>query len=224
MNANNDKGATNVANDTPAALLPCAHCGSVNVWFSNDYDTDGHRYVFVKCGGCRAQSHATWSDDPCSVTYAELREAWNRRATTAPGASESCVEGLADEWFAAFVRPVAQLLRCLPAYFPAGNEHILRKLRELVGASESRGSVPDGFVLVPREATDDMLSAGHDALDSGHKTGAWGECPGVNYGDARRCFAAMLAAAPTPPAVSNEEGAFTARVVEWKGIRFGVPA
>lgn len=31
-------------------------------------------------------------------------------------------------------------------------------------------------------------------------------------------------AAPTPPAVSNEEGAFTARMVEWKGIRFGVPA
>ncbi len=72
-------------------------------------------------------------------------------------------------------------------------------------ASESRVSVPDEFVLVPREATDDMLSAGHDALDSGHKTGAWGECPGVNYGDARRCFAAMLSAAPTPPAVSNGE-------------------
>ncbi|MBA8886102.1 hypothetical protein FHW12_000293 [Dokdonella fugitiva] len=60
------------------------------------------------------------------------------------------------------------------------------------GASESRGSVPDGFVLVPREATEAMCDAGNE-----------GAAPYMV--DAKLLWSQMLAAAPTPPAVSNGE-------------------
>ena len=60
------------------------------------------------------------------------------------------------------------------------------------GASESRGSVPDGFVLVPREATEAMCEAGNE-----------GAAPYMV--DAKLLWSQMLAAVPTPPAVSNGE-------------------
>lgn len=50
-------------------------------------------------------------------------------------------------------------------------------------------------VFVPREPTDAMLDEGNSAIE--HKTGPWGECPGLSWADARACYKAMLAAAPS---------------------------
>jgi hypothetical protein len=85
-------------------------------------------------------------------------------------------------------------------------------------ASESRGSVPDALRVL------DKMDSWSDELDDEGMGIAYGAAL-HNYRVRSASLRAMLAAAPTPPAVSNgEEGAFTARVVEWKGIRFGVPA
>lgn len=117
-----------------------------------------------------------------------------KRASTAPGASES-------DWFRAFAMPVGDLLGCLPSSFADGNEHIIRKLRELVGATEIRGSVPDGFVLVPKDALDWLFG----------EAGIF-ECPPSSYFRGkpptywwRSEFRKRIAAAPAPPAVSNGE-------------------
>jgi len=64
------------------------------------------------------------------------------------------------------------------------------------GASEIRGSVPEGFVLVPKVPTQAMLDAASASQDRGDWIGAF-------Y--FQRAWPHMLAAAPTPPAVSNGE-------------------
>ncbi|KAB7765363.1 hypothetical protein [Xanthomonas sp. LMG 12461] len=57
-------------------------------------------------------------------------------------------------------------------------------------------AVPDGFVLVPREPTDDMLDKANGEKVGGHCYYCSQEY--ASYGDASRVWAAMLAAAPAP--------------------------
>jgi hypothetical protein len=64
-------------------------------------------------------------------------------------------------------------------------------------ASESRGSVPDGWVLVPREPTPEMC----DAPIKNDRKG-WRH---VRQRAHFSIWTAMVSAAPTPPAVSNGE-------------------
>jgi hypothetical protein len=65
-----------------------------------------------------------------------------------------------------------------------------------------RQAVPSGWKLVPIEPTDNMLDDGHEALDDRHHTGRFGECPGLKWSDAKACYQAMLAAAPSPELVA----------------------
>jgi len=121
-------------NKSPAALLPCPFCGSQPEW---------HSLPGVHRALCPAPNCLVGSTFPYR-TKREVAMEWNRRASTAPG------------------------------------------------ASESRGSVPDGWVLVPRVATEAMrIAATKD-----------------HEGDFFLPFSlwkSMLAAAPTPPAVSIGE-------------------
>lgn len=62
-------------------------------------------------------------------------------------------------------------------------------------------AVPDGFVLVPKRPTVDMLTAMMDAYGSG--TGSCGEATGHDMSDAIDAYAALLAASAQP---SKKEG------------------
>lgn len=79
MNTNNDKGATNVANDTPAALLPCPFCGG-DAYFERTGTQ--RRSCIVSCTDCGARHESSDEGDRSGSS-------WNRRASTAPVASES---------------------------------------------------------------------------------------------------------------------------------------
>ena len=138
--------ATPVAINTPAALLPCPFCGSADIqhWDAVHFETYCH-----DCGAAVRQQYKT--DEGIALSIAS----WNRRATTAPV------------------------------------------------ASESRGSVPGGWVLVPHDPNRAMQDAGMDAarLWFGEEIAR----SGITRSSAIGFFKAMLAAAPTPPAVSNGE-------------------
>ena len=69
-------------------------------------------------------------------------------------------------------------------------------------ASESRGSVPEGFVLVPREATDEMLEAAYAQEWEPYEANTNKQAA---IQDMRRDYRALIAAAPTPPAVASGE-------------------
>jgi hypothetical protein len=59
--------------------------------------------------------------------------------------------------------------------------------------------------LLPVEPTDKMMDDGHEALDDRHHTGRFGECPGLTWGDAKACYQAMIAAAPSQEVEPNEQ-------------------
>lgn len=54
--------------------------------------------------------------------------------------------------------------------------------------------------LMPVEPTDRMLDDGREAINASHKTGAFGECPGITWGHAEECWKAMLSTAQPPDA------------------------
>jgi Lar family restriction alleviation protein len=72
-----------------AELLPCPFCGSRDAYMMTEHDSDGLGFFLnIKCGSCRAasgQQYVSHGND-CPQTRAEVREAWNRRATPAEGA------------------------------------------------------------------------------------------------------------------------------------------
>lgn len=119
----------NTNNESPAALLPCPWCGCTPASIGTPSGWD------VSCEN--EECPATVSAVAFSKAAAEY--AWNRRAPTAPV------------------------------------------------ASESRGSVPEGFVLVPKVALERLLRTP------------------VSSAPEYAQLSKLLAAAPTPPAVSNGE-------------------
>jgi len=110
----------------------------------------------------------------------------------------------------------ASRLTWLADNMPTGQTNILDRgwmanaqaaMREAVAelhAADLSASTTTEWVRVPKEPTTAMISEGHAAIDEGHKTGSFGECPGVNWGDAERCYKAMLAAAPDTARVDVE--------------------
>lgn len=56
-------------------------------------------------------------------------------------------------------------------------------------------TVPDGFVLVPKEPTEDMLMDGCDAMTENHETANYGMCYGCGFKEVKAAWSAMLAAA-----------------------------
>jgi hypothetical protein len=69
----------------------------------------------------------------------------------------------------------------------------------------SQPAAVEGWKLVPVEPTEAMLDDGHEALDDQHHTGRFGECPGLNWSDAEKCYRAMLSAAPPPPSAPVQQ-------------------
>jgi hypothetical protein len=49
---------------------------------------------------------------------------------------------------------------------------------------------------VPVNITDEMVDAGAEAIKECHRTGSFGECPGIGWGEARACLEAAFAADP----------------------------
>lgn len=72
-----------------------------------------------------------------------------------------------------------------------------RALRSLSpNPTPTKSVVPEGMVMVPVKPTDKMLDDGHEALTDRHKSGVYGACPGLSWGDAKACYRAMIQAAP----------------------------
>jgi hypothetical protein len=69
----------------------------------------------------------------------------------------------------------------------------------------SQPAAVEGWKLVPVEPTEAMLDDGHEALDDQHHTGRFGECHGLNWSDAEKCYRAMLSAAPAPPSAPVQQ-------------------
>jgi hypothetical protein len=72
-------------------------------------------------------------------------------------------------------------------------------------AAPGAAALPAGFRLVPIEPTTDMLDEGREAMRDSHNVGNWGECGGVNWGDAEACWRAMLSSAPTSDSATQEK-------------------
>lgn len=162
-----EAGATSVATNPPAALLPCPFCGSEDVSESIGRHANGTAWRYIECGYCASTAEPL---------------IWNRRASTA------------------------------------------------LGASESRGSVPDGYAVLPRETTYEMQDAvryllvgleqpgrtcgsvrkhcERSGMDVSHWPAWTRENDNAHFTKAA-CAAilwhCMQHAAPTPPAVANGE-------------------
>lgn len=78
-----------------AELLPCPHCGG-KAGFRREHDPDGHLFLRIECNQCHACSAQKWSDDPCPITYQEIRDTWNRRTPSAPPAAPAVSDGWQD--------------------------------------------------------------------------------------------------------------------------------
>lgn len=84
-------------------------------------------------------------------------------------------------------------------------EHIANACRQCAAAIRSLSPTPtellttqelaDGYVRVPREASETMLDAGFQALLENHNTGPYGECTGLGWDHAEACYRAMIQAA-----------------------------
>ena len=77
----------------------------------------------------------------------------------------------------------------------SGDEEILHEIAELKAALAKRETVPEGFVLVPKEPTDEMLMEGCDAMQENHETANYGMCCGCTFKETRAAYTAMLSAA-----------------------------
>jgi Lar family restriction alleviation protein len=64
-------------------MRPCPFCGNAKVRIATSRDIDDIQHLYVKCDECHAQSGSLWSTDPCPLTYQEVRDNWNQRATDA---------------------------------------------------------------------------------------------------------------------------------------------
>ena len=69
-------------------------------------------------------------------------------------------------------------------------------------------TVPDGWKLVPVEPTEAMIDAGDEINEAGAAWSGYSEIPA----SAEKHYRAMLAAAPTPPASTDQPEDFTADV------------
>lgn len=72
-----------------AELKPCPFCGDKRVAIHYEHDPDGFgKFSIVRCHACGAQSQGVFAStgNDCPLHYEEVRDAWNRRATPAPGA------------------------------------------------------------------------------------------------------------------------------------------
>ena len=75
------------------------------------------------------------------------------------------------------------------------NDHYLKGYNDAIAAIEAQG-VPDGWQLVPKEPTQEMLQA---ALDYHGSSRYQDEPPLSDEVSDTECYAAMLAAAPPAP-------------------------
>lgn len=68
---------------TAPELKPCPFCGG-NASISKDHDPDGSgAFYAVKCRKCRAKSPEIYAVETCDIHFAQVRDAWNRRADLA---------------------------------------------------------------------------------------------------------------------------------------------
>ena len=68
---------------TAPELKPCPFCGG-NASISKDHDPDGNgAFYAIKCRKCRAKSSEIYAVETCSIHFAQVRDAWNRRADLA---------------------------------------------------------------------------------------------------------------------------------------------
>ena len=68
---------------TAPELKPCPFCGG-EASISKDHDPDGNgAFYAVKCRKCRAKSPEIYAVETCNIHFAQVRDAWNRRADLA---------------------------------------------------------------------------------------------------------------------------------------------
>lgn len=68
---------------TDGALKPCPFCGGRG-HIAKDPDLNHGDFYFVKCAKCRSKSAEFHANETCPIFYAQVRDAWNRRADLAP--------------------------------------------------------------------------------------------------------------------------------------------
>lgn len=64
-------------------LKACPFCGKEGGRVREKYDADEIRWINVECAFCGASTRGKWSNDPCPLTYVEVRDEWNTRAAIA---------------------------------------------------------------------------------------------------------------------------------------------
>jgi len=183
MNTNNDKGATNVANDTPAALLPEIGEYVLATKYSDGDPGDPWALGFY-AGVTERGRHLVKDSNGDQIRAGGFRRVgrieqevgtwlWNNRV-----ALESSPPGTVNLW--------ALVKRDEPdSTAPV--------------ASESRGSVPEGWVLVPRKATQEMLRAGYYApINHSALNGQSNNAVRMKL-EISPIWSRMIGAAPTPP-------------------------
>lgn len=72
-----------MTDSTDNALKPCPFCGGVG-HMAKDPDMNWGDFYSIKCGACRAKSPEFHASETCPVFFAQVRDAWNRRADLAP--------------------------------------------------------------------------------------------------------------------------------------------
>ena len=66
-------------------------------------------------------------------------------------------------------------------------------------------AVPDGWVMVPREPTDEMTDKGESALIAGPLEKEFKDAPSATWAAAKACYRAMISAAPAAPTETSDE-------------------
>ena len=80
-------------------IEPCPFCGGkAHISHEPDYDGFG-RFLFVKCGKCRARTGDTFVSNggECPQTYQEVRDVWNARAQSQRAVAVAELEALRTE-------------------------------------------------------------------------------------------------------------------------------
>ena len=72
-----------MTDSTDNALKPCPFCGGVG-HMAKDPDMNWGDFYSIKCGACRAKSPEFHASETCPIFFAQVRDAWNRRADLAP--------------------------------------------------------------------------------------------------------------------------------------------